>query len=759
MSRILPAMLLALVCIAAPLAAAEAPDAKAAKAPDVKAINDSFDKSIVKVLYHLRYDQGVAPGQGYRPWRGGGNYSNENSAREALQDERPLTSSGFLLAGDLVVTDDPMLEDRFISRIEVEASGKRYAAVPEKFALSNRGLFLRLEAPVEGGVAVKFDAEAEGPYYVVRRHWTSDDWSMELKPLEETFAIDKSGQQYAMSASGGLVATGSGVAVGAVMSRVRRVETPWKGSPLEWPTMDAAEFTAKLENIRQAAASGLLAVTIKLRLHTSRRDESYYYRGGSQGEQRTEIEAVGVLLAPGKVLVLSDLSRRDTARIESMTVSCGEASADLSIDGALKRFSGILASFEGDLEGAKAVTPADIKLAEEVETLLVADRLSLDKFARDEHFLRARVPGDSVGFKGLGWPHPSSGAGNAFLFTLDGKLAAIPLALRKTLRMGGQRDYDYGYRDKQFLAMPMRRLEEMRSDMSEYVDADYKPLSEEESKRLAWLGIEAQGLDIDLARAQNVSLATRGGEVGGIISHVYKGSPAEAAGVETGDVLVRFEIPGQAKPVDFKPGETQSMQFPWAQLDQVPDIYFERLPRPWPSRDNTLTKFLTQVGIGKKVTAVFLRKGEERRIDFVLQLGPRDFASAAKFEDKETGLTVKNVTYEARHYFHMDDSDSGVAVAEIKPGSKASVAGLKPCEIITQVSGKPVANIEEFKKALADGGELPLTVQRMSQSRVVRLPLEPKAQKEEKAAPEETSSEKTAPEEADEEEPLPVPAE
>ncbi len=749
MSRILPATLLALICVAVPLCAAETQADKAAKAPDVEAINKSLAKSVVEVLYHLRYDQGQSPGR-HSCLRRDRAYCGEFAATEALREERPLINAGFLVAGDLVVTCDPMIEERFIKSIEVEAFGKKYAAVPEKFALFNRGLFLRLGAPVKGGVAIRVDGQAAGPYYLVQWYWTNDDWSMGIRPFEETFGIDKIGQKYAQCYCSGLVVTGDGVVAGAVMSPARMMEVPWKGSPAKWPTVDAAEFTAKLENIRKAAASGLLAVTIKLRLYASRRDESYYYRGGGTGEQRTEIETAGILLAPGKVLVLSDLSRRDTARIESITISCGKAHAQLHIDGALKRFGGILASFKGDLEGAKPVIPADIKLAEKIETLLVADRLSFGNFARDEHFLRLRVPGDSVGFKGLGWPHLSSGADDAFVFTLDGKLAAVPITLRKTLRMeGDERDYDYdysyGYRNEHVLAMPMRRLEKMLSDMSEYVDKGYKVLSEEESKRLAWLGIEAQGLDVDLARAQNVSLATRGGEVGGIISHVYKGSPAEAAGVETGDVLVRFEVPDQVKPVDFRPGETQGMQFPWAQLDQVPDIYFERLPRPWPPRENTLTKFLTQVGVGKKVTAVFLRKGRERRIDFVLQLGPRDFASAAKFEDKETGLTVKNITYEVRYYFHMKESDPGVVVAEIKPGSKASVSGLKPCEIITRVNGKPVANVEEFKKALASGGELPLTVQRMSQSRVVRLKLEPKAQTEKNPTSKKASEEKPSP--------------
>ena len=185
--------------------------------------------------------------------------------------------------------------------------------------------------------------------------------------------------------------------------------------------------------------------------------------------------------------------------------------------------------------------------------------------------------------------------------------------------------------------------------------------------------------------------------------------------MQTGDILLRFHVADRAKPVDFSAGDSSGgFDFPWASLDEVPDMYFERLPRPWPTRKNALTSFLTEVGVGNTVTVVFLRDGLEMQSEIILAFGPMDFTSAPKYSHEEAGLTVKNITYELRSYFQMTDDDPGVVVAEIEPGSKASVAGIKPCEIITAVNTEPVRTERPCRRS---GGWWPTTSRRFAVGR------------------------------------------
>ncbi len=54
--------------------------------------------------------------------------------------------------------------------------------------------------------------------------------------------------------------------------------------------------------------------------------------------------------------------------------------------------------------------------------------------------------------------------------------------------------------------------------------------------------------------------------------------------------------------------------FPWHQLDEVSEQYFDKIPRPWPSAENQFTRMLTDQGFGKKFTADFFFDGVIRDI-------------------------------------------------------------------------------------------------------------------------------------------------
>ena len=87
-------------------------------------------------------------------------------------------------------------------------------------------------------------------------------------------------------------------------------------------------------------------------------------------------------------------------------------------------------------------------------------------------------------------------------------------------------------------------------------------------------------------------------------------------------------------------------------------------------------------------------------------------------------MTVRDLTYELRQYFRRPVSEPGVIVSKIEPGSKASVAGLRPYEIITHVNDQPVMNVKEFETLTAQSGELRFEVKRWTRGRVVKVTLD-----------------------------------
>ena len=73
-------------------------------------------------------------------------------------------------------------------------------------------------------------------------------------------------------------------------------------------------------------------------------------------------------------------------------------------------------------------------------------------------------------------------------------------------------------------------------------------------------------------------------------------------------------------------------------------------------------------------------------------------------------------------------------ITKIKSGSRGSVSGLKPYEIILSVNGEPVRSLEDFKRLSANAEALRLEIKRMSVSRVINVTLNAKPAKSETPA-------------------------
>ena len=179
----------------------------------------------------------------------------------------------------------------------------------------------------------------------------------------------------------------------------------------------------------------------------------------------------------------------------------------------------------------------------------------------------------------------------------------------------------------------------------------------------AWLGIINQPLTDDLA--EYWGLPKNGGIV---ISSLLPGSPAAAAGLQRGDVIIEFNgMPVRAR-------QNREM------------VAFSKMVR--------------DTGIGKTVTVTVLRNREPVTLEVTLGERPKAARDAEEYEDTLFGMTVREITTDLRMRINLSEDVQGVIVTRVRNGSWAQIGGVRPGVIIMTVGGIPVANLNEYEMAL-----------------------------------------------------------
>ncbi len=205
--------------------------------------------------------------------------------------------------------------------------------------------------------------------------------------------------------------------------------------------------------------------------------------------------------------------------------------------------------------------------------------------------------------------------------------------------------------------------------------------------RRGMLGVVIQNLTDDLAAQFRLREAK-----GALVSQVNPESPAEKAGLEAGDVIVRFD----GKPV----------------------------------RDTReLRNLVAAAAPGSRVDVVAVRDGRERSFRVTVGNMPAEPVPAAAPERKapsrlgELGLGVTTLTPEMATELDLEGA-RGVLITEVEPGGPASAAGLQEGDLIVEAGRKPVADVSALQRALASAGErVLLLVKRRGASQYVVLPL------------------------------------
>lgn len=232
-------------------------------------------------------------------------------------------------------------------------------------------------------------------------------------------------------------------------------------------------------------------------------------------------------------------------------------------------------------------------------------------------------------------PGNSGGA----LLNMKGELIGINTAIAT----GG---YEKGNRGVGF-AIPSNMSKRIMSDL---IDKGYVTRS--------WLGVYIQPLDADAAKA--LEMESRDGA---LITQVVNDSPAAVAGIEEGDVIVKFDNKKISDP-------------------------------------SNLRNIVSLMPPGSKSDIVIFRNGNKKILKVTLQelKDGKQVAVKTSSNTSVLGLELKEINSALIQKYNLKEDDGKIIVVAVESGSEAADKGLVEGDVIKRVGTQQVRSLKEFKK-------------------------------------------------------------
>src|SRR5580704_15204100 len=185
--------------------------------------------------------------------------------------------------------------------------------------------------------------------------------------------------------------------------------------------------------------------------------------------------------------------------------------------------------------------------------------------------------------------------------------------------------------------------------------------------RRGWLGVRIQQVTDEIAESLNIKPAR-----GAMIAGVEDKGPAKPAGIELGDVVIKFDGKDIKEPKD-------------------------------------LSRVVADTAVGKEVDVVIIRKGaEETRKVTLGRLDDGDKAVQASVKSqpepekpvtqKALGLDLATLSKDLRTRYKIKDSVKGVIITSGDGASDAADKRLSPGEVIVEVAQEAVSSAADVKK-------------------------------------------------------------
>ncbi len=174
-----------------------------------------------------------------------------------------------------------------------------------------------------------------------------------------------------------------------------------------------------------------------------------------------------------------------------------------------------------------------------------------------------------------------------------------------------------------------------------------------------WMGVSIQRLTPELAETFGVKDLE-----GALITDVIPGSPADKAGLKKGDIVV----------------ECNNKKI---------------------NRINDFSRLIGTIPIGESVKLIVVRDREKK--SFIVTVKEKEEIKKLTPEKMgpDIGIQVEELTPEAAQNFGYPETEQGVIIFQVDPGSVADEAGLKP-GVIKEVNRKPVNSLKDYRDAIKD---------------------------------------------------------
>ena len=178
-----------------------------------------------------------------------------------------------------------------------------------------------------------------------------------------------------------------------------------------------------------------------------------------------------------------------------------------------------------------------------------------------------------------------------------------------------------------------------------------------------WMGISVQDISEDMAKNLNQK-----NKNGALVSDVFKGDPADKAGIKVGDIIV--EINGK------------------------------------PIKDtHELLLTIATLRVGEKIKIKAIREGKE--MAFQVTVAERKDGREGVIAEGSKGyfgISAQEMSQEMAKQLGIAKA-AGVMVTEVDEGSPADNVGIQPQDIIVQVNKVPVKNMKEYIKEITKAAE------------------------------------------------------
>ena len=192
----------------------------------------------------------------------------------------------------------------------------------------------------------------------------------------------------------------------------------------------------------------------------------------------------------------------------------------------------------------------------------------------------------------------------------------------------------------------------------------------------SYLGVTIQEVTPAIAKAIGLN-----GPEGALVSNVSPNSPAAKAGLQTGDVILGIN----GTPI---------------------------------AESNQLRMKVSMMNPNQSVKLKIFRNGQTRDVNVQISEMPGEKVAKASTEDDNAnttlqGVSVQNLDAQSARQLGLPAGTKGVVVTDVDPASQAASAGLKEGDVIQEVNRQPVANSDDFSRAVKkSNGESLLLVNR-----------------------------------------------